>query len=113
MTKPADVTWKYPNPEAGPGIGDAYIRDGDLIIPQSEDEWIVPNRHGLAALALHGQPFGFTWADVDELAELDMVIQLIPNSTKGARADQRRAVEAVRSLQARIAALLPPREPTP
>ncbi len=48
-----------------------------------------PARKAIAALALHAQPFGFAWDDVDLLTE---------------------HVEAVRFLAARIAALLPPRQ---
>lgn len=48
--------------------------------------------HALAALALHGQPFGFTWEDVDWLESLEGC-----------------GLHVV-SLRDRIAALLPPRE---
>ena len=62
------------------------------------------DRHALAALALHGQPFGFTWADVDTLAkevgymEAATEYQVDPEIT-----------DRLRSLIDRIAALLPPR----
>lgn len=57
--------------------------------------------HALAALALHGQPFGFTREDV---AALQMAIGYDPTTGH--------LSEALESLAARIAALLPP-EPTP
>lgn len=59
-----------------------------------------PDRHALAALALHGQPFGFTWEDVDELREnWSLGVQGVKLSR-----------EFADSLADRIAALLPPRE---
>lgn len=54
--------------------------------------------HGIAALALHGQPFGFRWEDVSLL--LDM-----------ADGFEREDPVRLRDLADRIAALLPPREP--
>lgn len=55
-------------------------------------------RHALAALALHDQSFGFTWADVDAIHDVFA-------ATAGAGFDQSQLV----SLADRIAALLPPR----
>lgn len=58
------------------------------------------DRHGLAARCLHGQPFGFTWGDVDLLrgnANADDDIDAGFN-------------ERMRNLADRIEALLPPRE---
>lgn len=60
--------------------------------------------HALAALCLHGQPFGFTWEDVEFLrAEGQACIDgdLISDTTTAA---------AFTSLADRIEALLPPRE---
>lgn len=54
-------------------------------------------RHRLAALALHGQWFGFTWADVDSLEAL--ADDYGPGHMK----------EWVRDLACRIESLLPPR----
>lgn len=56
------------------------------------------HRHAVAALALHGQTFGFTWADVDRIGALCL----------GIADDDRRA--ALADTAARIAALLSPRE---
>ena len=55
-----------------------------------------PSRHGLAALALHEQSFGFRWEDVDFL-RMD------------AEDSPRAHAENLRELADRIAALLPPR----
>lgn len=94
--------WKEMGTEA------AVVWDGVLHI-SCEQAVPVENPHGLAALALHEQPFGFTWADVEAL---DLAIS-----------DQRDAFEhdednslahhhlrQLESLRDRIAALLPPRE---
>lgn len=63
-------------------------------------------RHALAALALHGQPFGFTWEDVDALQRVidDYDPTNFPQPSSGV---PRRVLVLLR---ARIAALLPPRE---
>lgn len=64
--------------------------------------------HAVAAVALHGQPFGFTHADVDLLLNAAVAIE--------ARMDKWNLIETekpprLRELADRIAALLPPREP--
>jgi hypothetical protein len=51
-------------------------------------------QHALAAACLHGQPFGFTWDDVDLLREASTLAQW----------------RAFTPIADRIAALLPPRE---
>ena len=55
-------------------------------------------RRPLAALLLHGQPFGFTWEDVDAL------------SFRGDGYDECHDQDRLESLADRIAALLPPKE---
>lgn len=76
--------------------GDAYR----VSVTATIDD--VEGRHAIAAFALHGQPFGFTWEDVRRLRELDGHWEsrdggpLAPATWPGALAD-------------RIAALLPPR----
>ena len=64
------------------------------------------DRHALAALALHGQPFGFTWADVDRVRRAIIMerYEAVPDS------DERRALD---DIAARLADLLPPREQEP
>jgi hypothetical protein len=65
------------------------------------------DRLDVAALALHGQPFGFTWADVDAIRgaadEAEQEARPYPSGIPEARAP-------FDSLADRIAALLPPRE---
>lgn len=69
--------------------------------------------HALAALALHNQPFGFTWEDVDALERSAREVFTQARDTdedfvvlrKRMMDDQRQ----LRSLADRIAALLPPR----
>jgi hypothetical protein len=68
--------------ESGPGVSNVYV-DSDL-------------RHALAALALYGQPFGFTWDDVDRIR---MAAMYYPG-------EMARALDGIGD---RIAALLPPR----
>ena len=67
----------------------------DLLIDLPEEP---AARHATAAVALHGQPFGFTWEDVDGLR---MVAQ--SHEAFGS---------AIEDVADRIAALLPPREAT-
>jgi hypothetical protein len=55
------------------------------------------DRHGLAALCLYRQPFGFTWEDVEFLGMM-------------AQASDPMFGNFARSLADRIAALLPPRQ---
>lgn len=77
-------------------FGVAYLGDDN-----GRDE--VRNRHGLAALALHGQPFGFTREDATNLRALPDV---------GWHYGGEGGVETVREwlndLAGRIEALLPP-----
>jgi hypothetical protein len=68
----------------------------------------APHRQALAALALHGQLFGFTWEDVDALRDAIDALnnewgELIPGTEFG-------MIPSLRSLADRIAVLLPPRE---
>jgi hypothetical protein len=60
-----------------------------------------PNFAGAAALALHDQPFGFTWEDVD-------LLRGVAGDYEG-RGGLFPAGVALNGLGARIAALLPPR----
>lgn len=63
---------------------------------QVDTEATVAYRHRMAALALHGQPFGFTREDVRLLSGL------------GTALTNYHGIVAVESLMGRIAALLPP-----
>jgi hypothetical protein len=67
-------------------------------------------RHAAAALALHAQPFGFTWADVDLLQNaIDLLYQEF-GGNPGWRPDGDK-LRPYTDLANRIAALLPPRAP--
>jgi hypothetical protein len=91
--------------------------DGDF---QVDDFFGGQQRQALAALALHSQPFGFTWEDVDALRAvahgLAEFVRYYGTGSGILDADTERAVrEAVASglwlvpVADRIAALLPPR----
>ena len=79
---------------------------------QGYNPWGGGHRHALAALALHGQPFGFTWEDHDRHQRMSL-------RARGRRLvtgieEEREALWAEAawhdSMAARIAALLPPRD---
>jgi hypothetical protein len=75
---------------------------------------VLGARHKVAALALHGWPFGFTHDDVavldDTLAWTDRLAQEAERDGNESMAEERRErVERLSSLRTRIAALLPPR----
>ena len=57
--------------------------------------------HAKAALALHGRPFGFTWADVDTIQAAAKHIESISGTSGG--------VMGLRAVADKIVALLPPR----
>jgi hypothetical protein len=89
-------------------VGEIAAGAGEVL------EWRTnhPRPHAVAALALHGQPFGFTWEDVDLLRD-----DLTGEHDWAWEGDQRvdcgefGDVKAARlALAAKIAALLPPRE---
>lgn len=71
----------------------------------ASDRIAIGDRHALAALALHGQPFGFTQEDVDLLTRSAEYYDWL---VKQKYLDD---AEKFRSLAARIAALLPPEAP--
>lgn len=84
--------------DPAPEGGDCVICEDHGPDAESGRAVILPeDRHALAALALHGQPFGFTWGHVDALREV------IADAT-GAN------LGPLHDLADRIAALLPPRE---
>lgn len=83
---------------------DAHANDGESSPIHMATVGYAERPHALAALALHGQPFGFTWEDVDELrsgAELD------EDNASGHLAGP--FTSPLRAIADRIAALLPPR----
>jgi len=83
----------------------------------TSDAVSVVNRHPLAALALHDQPFGFTRADVIALTDAirDAKVATLGYGDHGdvkiammTYGDEGKQIPALRSLRDRIAALLPP-----
>ena len=86
--KPALTAEEWAEMAAPPIIPGQYTNRGENLLAWAEDDTHL-NRHQLAAIALHGQPFGFAWDDVDRLRATN-------DSALGSLAD-------------RIAALLPPR----
>lgn len=85
-----------------------WIKDHD---GETEEE-VRKMRHGLAALALYGQPFGFTWEDVRQLR--DVAETIAGEWGLGGRwedqGDDADIFAEWKSLIDRIAALLPPKE---
>jgi hypothetical protein len=87
--------------------GDVFVHpDGnELCVVLGYGDFVgILNRHGVAALALHGMPFGFSHADVNLIREMALFVM--------AGREELRFGVTLSSLADRIAALLPP-EPTP
>jgi hypothetical protein len=84
------------------------LAEGSRLFVAAEHVFEAGNRHALAALALHGQPFGFTWDDVDAIERVvaggELQGSLSPLSAVARQNDR------LRWLIDRIAALLPPKE---
>lgn len=86
---------------------------------------IDARRHALAALCLHGQPFGFTHADVVSLRALAREFEDEARVSERTGADDaegiwrknadacRRRADELTSIAGRLAALLPPLPSTP
>ena len=78
-------------------LSEDVVRDGEVV---DESPWLVvddaASRHALAALALHGQPFGFTREDVKALNGLIAYLHI-----------HHFDVADIASITARVAALLP------
>lgn len=72
------------------------VDDTMVVVTPREEVWTIKGRHAHAAIALNGQPFGFTWNDVDDL-------RATAHSSPAAFA------ERITNLADRIEALLPPR----
>ncbi len=82
------------------------VLDADLILYED-------GPHALAALMLHGQPFGFTWEVVDQLRESAAYIGRVEFVAGAHYAEDVDGEDLVVSLLAhadRIASFLPPRE---
>lgn len=93
---------KLEGPIGKEGFAPFDIRGGLLYLPDSYMEWAPSNRerHALAALCLHEQPFGFTRNDVRLLNALVCTDRAWMNARK-----------EILDLIARIEALLPPEQP--
>ena len=79
----------------------AYVAlDGNLYLYDSEDEQRPEERHTLAAIALYGQPFGFSHEDAESLREAASFLRRVGNSVGWAN--------KLDSIADRIQALLPP-----
>lgn len=95
------------------GASNDFLRDrsGDVIVTT---DWDVPkNPHGLAAALLYGQPFGFTWADVDRCRTIAATLQAEFDDPDAERYDDGALYDEILNWQSqadRIAALLPPRD---
>lgn len=96
---------EYGQPLVGIGIGytTGYLRTGMLHNP------FTP--HALAALCLHGQTFGFTWADVDLLKSAEDEALGWAEIEGAWEREHTEEAMAFALLAKRIAALLPPRTP--
>lgn len=91
----------------GDGRGVEIAGGGDLSAWDECEGVGIPNsyRHAIAALALHGQPGGFTPGDVAMLRTLEGML------LSGDWGDQDNEAHHVSALAAKIAALLPPEAP--
>lgn len=73
--------------------------------------YTTPNAgHAVAALALHAQPYGFTWDDVDTLIGMAEWLEATMDVDPGQTVPR---AERARDIATRITALLPPREAKP
>ena len=83
--------------------------DGELVlVPESE-------RHALAALALHGHPYGFSRQDVEDETDVAgyceaMARQSVEAGAEAQAATFRMLAQRHRIRAAKIAALLPPND---
>ena len=91
--------------------GDPLVATGDLYVGEYDEhgtacggaEVPAKHRHALAALCLHGQRYGFSWADVDAL---HIAADACEDACTSSGAQW---ATAALSIANRIAALLPPR----
>jgi hypothetical protein len=96
-----------------PGSGVLGIEDQSEDAAKGYARVLPQARHALAALALHDQPFGFTWEDVDRLREavddIDFSHITDPERRQLMELDTRMLRAWMLDLADRIADLLPPR----
>lgn len=92
------------------------LHNGDVVVDGCKVDG-ADERHALATLCLHGQPFGFTWDDVDrhrEAANRDREIFHVAGLSDDpdddyVESEAAQRIEWHESMADRIAALLPPR----
>lgn len=92
--------------------GTIYTTAGHEIVARDYalgDRALIRHQAAMAAMCLHNQPFGFTWADVEDLrqAARDRRLRHLSHGHRHGEA----IANALESLADRIEALLPPREP--
>ncbi|MCK5316316.1 MAG: hypothetical protein KAJ55_00300 [Anaerolineales bacterium] len=110
--------------EWGPGPGytgprvdvldraEAWIEYADVWYHSDEGEETIENRHGVAALCLHEQEFGFTPEDVENHRHLATTLRRRATQDKLARPTMLAIADWHDSMSARIEALLPPMRTT-
>ena len=98
-----DDLWVFADANGGIYGGRAAITGDDVPGNIRLDSPESPRPHAIAALALHGQPFGFTRADLRLLEEAETKL-----AGGVAPEDYIPFAERVGMLRERIAALLPP-----
>jgi hypothetical protein len=81
----------------------------DRTLAQHAPAVALENTHAAAALALHGQRYGFTWDDYWALLDRAHDLERDYDGDFMTPEDKQQ-VDALRSIAARIAALLPPRD---
>lgn len=113
--------WEATGPRCLDDAGDFWIEGGEVWRRSEGLEELVRNRHGLAALCLCGQPFGFTREDVEAIeAEAQGLLRAALWCPEGysvdnpidamSNAEFRAKAARLQSLASRIAALLPPED---
>lgn len=100
--------WRAPFDFAPSSCGE--VNDQMVCVTPRNEVLTIKARHAHAAIALNGQPFGFTWEDVDCLRACAKQQRDIDGDREAiAYAGQLSHGDDLESLAARIEALLPPR----
>ena len=89
------------------GLEDMALEAAGSLISHL-DAPVARRRHALAALCLYQQPFGFTQEDVCKLRSLASVLPYGPVGDPHSGPLVHGAVETLKTVASRIAALLPP-----
>ena len=124
--KPALTAEEWVSPSCNNGI-EVYLRDdgGDLVqvfrsteidalcvTPDKGGRFVLPpdEVHTLAAVCLHGQPFGFTQYDIEVIAWMVDMVDILGVALNQDEHKSARRCAIIRSIADRIEALLPPGE---